>query len=90
MNVLATMVRTSMLTPEQALTGWFTASDLFRHCEREPLGQAVLEAAMHHGLSAYDAHFVVLAGDLDSQLVTGDRAILKACPERACAIEDFA
>ena len=44
----------------------------------------VIEASR---LSAYDAEFVALAEILDVTLVTEDRAVLSAFPERAISIE---
>lgn len=44
---------------------------------------AVLERSR---LSAYDSEFVALAEILDVRLVTEDRAILAACPDRALSL----
>lgn len=90
LNVLATLIRAELLDSEEALAAWFGATRLFRGKEREPAGQSVLAAAVRYDLSAYDAHFVVVAEDLHATLVTGDREILAACPALACSIEDFA
>ncbi len=90
LNVLATLVRATLLDSEDALAVWFGATSLFRGKEHEPAGQSVLAAALRYRLSTYDAHFVVVAEDLDSTLVTGDQKILAACPALACSIEDFA
>ncbi len=90
LNVLATIVRASDLSHDDALATWLLATDLLRGQELEPAGQSVLEAALRYGLSAYDAHFVVVAENLNATLVTGDRGIVSACPKLACSIEEFA
>jgi predicted nucleic acid-binding protein len=50
----------------------------------------VLRLSVHSGCSAYDCEFVALAQDLDTPLVTTDRALLKAFPAVALAPELFA
>jgi predicted nucleic acid-binding protein len=89
LNVLATAVRSSVLTIDQASRVWHHASGLFRGSEYDPEGEAVLQAAVRTGLSAYDAHFVVVAEELSVTLVTGDRKIGGACPHIARELEDF-
>jgi len=50
----------------------------------------VLEIAGRSRLSAYDCEFVALASVLSVPLVTEDKAILKAFPDRALTMEAFA
>ena len=52
--------------------------------------ERVLELAAASGCNAYDCEFVALAEGLSSSLVTSDRQVLKAFPERAVAPEVFA
>lgn len=89
LNVLAASIRAGVVTEEQAIAVWHSASALFEGREHEPGGEAVLRAAVRYGLSAYDAQFVVVAEDLKVRLVTGDREVLAACPDVSIAIEDF-
>ena len=79
-----------VLRAEQARTSWRRAADLFRSSELEPEGTAVLDSAMRLGISAYDAHFVVVAEDLGVKLVTNDRQLLDLCPERTVFMSRFA
>ena len=90
LSVLATSVRSSILTIDQALRAWHHASGLFNGSEYEPEGEAVLQTAVRTGLSAYDAHFVVVAEELSVPLVTGDREIVAACRYIAKELESFA
>jgi len=89
LSVLTTSVRADVLTREQALTAWHAGIRLFGKAEHDPDGESVLAAALTYGISAYDAHFVVVAKDLNVLLVTGDRALQKACRSIAVLIADF-
>ena len=53
------------------------------------LPNEVLQLAVDSGCSAYDCEFVALAEWLDAHLVTFDRAVLRAFPERAMAPASF-
>ena len=79
-----------MIAEEQALSIWWNANELLSGQEQEPSGESVLTTALQYKISAYDAHFVVLAADLAVPLVTGDGAVAKRCPGLAVTIEDFA
>jgi predicted nucleic acid-binding protein len=50
---------------------------------------SVFEIADKSRLSAYDCEFVALAAVLTVPLVTADRAVLKAFPDRALTMETF-
>jgi predicted nucleic acid-binding protein len=54
-------------------------------CDRE----AVLRVAYTSRLTAYDAHYVVLARALGVKLVTEDRLIKRRCPEVAMSLKAF-
>jgi predicted nucleic acid-binding protein len=89
LNVLVLSVKNSVLKEEQATVAWHRASRLFGKSEQEPQGEEVLRASLKYGVSAYDAHFVVLAEKLGLKLVTGDRKLCRACPTIAVSIETF-
>ena len=89
LNVLALSVRAGVLQAEQAQATWRYAAGLFHSSELEPEGAAVLDIAVRLGVSAYDAHFVVVAEKLDAKLVTNDRELLDRCPARAVSITRF-
>ncbi len=90
LNVLALSVRALLLSPEQARAGWRHAADLFRSSELEPEASAVLDTAIQFGISAYDAHFVVVAQELGAKLVTNDRELLERCPQQTVSMNRFA
>lgn len=89
LNVLALSVRASVLSAEQARATWRYATSLLRSNEVEPEGSAVLDAAIRLGISAYDAHFVVVAEKLDVRLVTHDRGLLERCPDQTVSMMRF-
>jgi len=61
----------------------------FAGCEHLVPSDKVFEIAAATRLSAYDCEFVVLAASLSVPLVTADKAVLKACPDRAMTMEAF-
>ena len=89
-SVLVQHLRVGSLDAETAIAAWTDAEALLRAGTREPETSRTLHAAVEHGLSAYDAEFVALAEALDVPLVTDDRRVLRACPDIAVAIADFA
>ncbi|MBI2566406.1 MAG: type II toxin-antitoxin system VapC family toxin [Candidatus Schekmanbacteria bacterium] len=89
LNVLALSVRGRVVTYQEALTAWKPGIAIFGHQELEPDGEDILAVAIRLGISAYDAHFVVLAEQLGCSLVTGDRKLANACEGRCILIEDF-
>ena len=50
---------------------------------------SVLDVVEASAITAYDAEFVALAGTLAVPLVTADRAVLKAYPDRALTMEAY-
>lgn len=84
------------------LTGYLRDGSLSRaqvtrvmHAVEEALGaaehhidsDAVFDLARDSNLSAYDCEFVALATALGVPLVTADRAVLQAFPQRALTME---
>lgn len=89
LNVLVTSLRNKLLTKKQAHTAWETALQFVRHDERDPPALAILDQAIASGISAYDAHYVVLARMLNCAFVTADRTLTRRCPEKTTLLEDF-
>jgi predicted nucleic acid-binding protein len=89
LKLLTLSVRRGLLQRSQAVAAWESALALFEDRQRDPEPPSVLQAALDRGLSAYDAHIVVLADQLDTRLVTADKGILLRCPGRAISLERF-
>ena len=79
-HVLLKHVRAGLVQPEQAIELWLKALEQLELCEHPVSGQQVLELAIHHGCSSYDAEFVVLAKELNCALLTFDRKLLELFP----------
>lgn len=88
LNVLAVSVRASLLRADQARASGRHAANLFHSIE--PAASAVLDTADRLGISAYDAHFIVVAEQLGAKLVTNDRELLDRCPELTASMASFA
>src|SRR5688572_14565839 len=85
----ATFVRDGSLSSAQIVRIMAAAEEGFAGCEHLVPSDKVFEIAAATRLSAYDCEFVVLAASLSVPLVTADKAVLKACPDRAMTMEAF-
>lgn len=89
-NVLLGYRRRGLLQPRQTLDLMERVERLMRGREFLPGSIRVLELAEQSRLSAYDCEYVALADEMDVPLVTGDRRIAEAFPERVLSPERFA
>jgi predicted nucleic acid-binding protein len=85
-NILAGYTRRKTLMFEQACRLQKEAEDLLSGSEFEVDSRAVLELVRDSDCSAYDCEFVALAIKLDTKLVTADRKVLGAFPNRTMAL----
>ena len=85
-NILAGYMRRKALTLEQAHGLQAEAESLLADSEFEVDSLAVLELVRDSDCSAYDCEFIALAIKLDTRLVTADKKLLKAFPQRAVAL----
>lgn len=86
-NILAGYLRRGAVTFEQALALQHEAESLLAGLEFEVDSRSVLELVRDSDCSAYDCEFVALAGSLNTRLVTMDKKLLKAFPEKAVALK---
>jgi predicted nucleic acid-binding protein len=88
-NVLATYIRQSILSLEDAL-GIMTEAE-YQMVAREfhVTSRQVLNLAATSGCPAYDCEFVVLAEEFGINLVTSDQRILSAFPATAVSLDAF-
>lgn len=75
-NVLASSLRLSLLSLEDAFDLMERAEQLMAGREHQLASSRILKLAAETGCSAYDCEFVVLARDLGVPWVTSDRALV--------------
>ena len=88
-SILTGYLREGSLTTSQVTQVMHAAERAFVGREHVLPSARVFEIAEKSRLSAYDCEFVVLASVFDVPLVTADKAVLKAFPERALTMEAF-
>lgn len=81
-NVLMGYNRRGLLSLDQVLALQLQAEDLVIGHEEPVVSDLVLRLAAASGCSAYDCEFVAAAEQLGVPLITADRELLKAFPER--------
>lgn len=89
-NALLGIVRAGQLDSTDAIASMNRAERLLIGSSHEVGSAHVLELALSSGCSAYDCEYVSLAETLDVRLVTSDREILTAFPERAVDLRTYA
>ena len=88
-NVLTAHLRRGLLSRAQILAILSIADQALAECEHILSDNLVLDVVAGSALTAYDAEFVALATALSVPLVTADKAVLKAFPDRALTMESF-
>jgi predicted nucleic acid-binding protein len=89
-NVLTAYLRRESLSREQIVEILDAADQALAGNEHIIADQLVLDVVEASKLTAYDAEFVALASALSVPLVTADKAVLKAFPDRVMTMEAFA
>lgn len=85
-NILAGYMRRNVLTFEQANSLQSEAESLLEGLEFEVDSRTVLELVRDSDCSAYDCEFVALAIQLDTQVATLDKKLLRAFPKRTVSL----
>jgi len=88
-NVLAAFMRQRNLSVSNAWRAHGLADQLLAGQEFTVPGERVLALVAASACSAYDCEYVALAEELAVPLVTADRQLLRAFPERAISPRDF-
>ena len=88
-NVLTAYLRRGLLTRSQIVGILGVVDQALAEREHIIPDDLVLDVVASSTLTAYDAEFVALAVALSVPLVTGDKAVLKAFPDRALTMETF-
>ena len=88
-NVLTAYLRRGLLTRSQIVGILGVVDQALAEREHIIPDDLVLDVVASSTLMAYDAEFVALAVALSVPLITGDKAVLKAFPDRALTMEAF-
>ena len=88
-SVLAGYLRDGSLRAEQIARIMASAEESFAGREHIVPSDKVFQLAGETRLSTYDCEFVALASTLGVPLLTADKAILKAYPDRELTMEAF-
>ena len=88
-NVLTAYLRRGFLSRAVIMKILRAADRAFADSEHSVADDLVLDVVENSKLTAYDAEFVALASVFQVPLVTADRAVLKAFPDRALTMEAF-
>lgn len=88
-NVLTAYLRRELMSRDQILGILDAADQALSEAEHIIADELVLDVVEGSKLTAYDAEFVALAQALAVPLVTADKAVLKAFPDRALTMEAF-
>ena len=88
-NVLTAYLRRGTLTRAQIARILSVADQGLAEREHVIPDNLVLDVVASSTLTAYDAEFVALAAALSVPLVTADKGVLKAFPERTLTMERF-
>ncbi len=89
-NVVVGQIRRGALDLAAAQEIVALTEAMLRDSEFAVDSSAVLARAAESGCTAYDCEYVVLAEELGVPLVTSDRQVLAAFPDRAVAPEQYA
>ena len=88
-NVLAAFMRQRDLSVSDAWRAHGLADQLFAGQELAVPGERVLHLVASSPCSAYDCEYVALAEELGVSLLTADRQVFRAFPDRAISPKDF-
>lgn len=88
-SVLAAFMRQRDLTIDEAYRAHDLAEQLLAGQEFTVPGERVLALVAASTCSAYDCEYVALADELAVPLVTTDRQVLRAFPDRAISPKEF-
>lgn len=88
-NVLSKLARIEKRSFNAVMRHFSDTMEELKNCERDIDVKKALKLSIESRISVYDAHFVSLAVDYQTLLVTEDKEVLKNCPETSVSIKEF-
>ncbi len=85
-NILSGYIRRKVISLDQAFSLQSEAEGLLEGSEFEVNSHTVIELVSDSDCSAYDCEFIALAIRLDTKLITNDKKLLRAFPERTATL----
>ncbi len=87
-NILATYERLGLLTKRAVHEALESATEFLTPNLVAVSNDEALEIAMEHKISGYDARYITVAQKLEQLLVTQDKRLRKAVPDRTISLAD--
>lgn len=88
-NVLSKIARKGHRSKTDVLTLFKNTLNELSNCEIAIDTQTALEISLEYKISVYDAHFVALAIEFNTLIVTEDKEVLKRCPDISINMSNF-
>lgn len=88
-NVLSKLARKGLIAFADVIKHFKKTLDDLNRCEVSVDIERALEISINHKISVYDAHFITLAIENNSLVITEDKEILKNCPLHSSDLKSF-
>lgn len=88
-NVLAKLARKERKPAQEIIKHFNHTCHELKNFEVQVSNEKALKVSIELNLSVYDAHFVCLAFEHGTVLITEDKEVLKRCPHAAINMLDF-
>jgi predicted nucleic acid-binding protein len=88
-KAIVTMVRNKLLSADDAHTALSVADSELTARESQVPQSQVMQAALRHGISGYDAQYVALAQILRLRCVSADARLVRKTPNICMLLADF-
>lgn len=88
-NVLSKLARKEGRPVDEVIDHLNYTINELKNCEISVDTKKALQISLEYKISVYDAHFLALAIDFNTLLVTEDKEILKNCTNIALSLQNF-
>jgi predicted nucleic acid-binding protein len=88
-NVISKRARAEQTPVEEVVDLFAYTVNELKDAEHPIDNEKALRISLDYKISVYDAHFISLAIDFKTLLVTEDKEVIKKCPKFAIGMHDF-